>query len=709
MPSPVHAPPAAASWWLGTWSRPPDRPAQVALVVALGLLVIALAPGGPAWLASTLDFTSLGDLRRRRRFLGVAAFCAAFLSLGYIAFYLRGGPRATDAAAYWLQGRALSHGELAWAVPDPSASFRTRLLLFSSDGRLAGIFPPGYPLLLAFCFLVGAPMLVGPAIAAALVLATWLLARELAESAGERDVRAEAVARAAVGLSIVSAALRYHTADALPYGAAAVAAAMALACALRARRTADARLFGVAGLALGALLATQPLATVAVAAVVAALAFGRPGAAAAPDAARPEGRASALAWACVGSIPGVLLLLAARHAATGHALASPAAAYLAAVAPPAPAHLGARAALIATLHRVRAHLLDVANLEPLALLALVPVLGRRRTPAAALAALVVAGEILVRAPFAAGAPAPGAGASLLVVALPIEHALVALALAQLFPRSVPRAATATLALALAGFAVHASYDHESAAAEDLGRPRFEPDVVREGSVANGLLFFDDDRGFELAFDPAVPASHGVEAVRMRGDDHDRLLYDVLGHPPAHRYLATAATASVVPWVPPGGSIETWRFEAESDWPPAARSGAWAEVADPGAPCASDGHVLSVTPSDGVSGSVTIALPVPRGPAEPTPQARSWTVTPRVLSRGGAGRGTLELRTEPDGPPLATWTWSDGGVRVATCNELPARPVELGGERSRAWLVVRAEGGSVALDKTTLRPAPIGHR
>jgi hypothetical protein len=29
-------------------------------------------------------------------------------------------------------------------------------------------------------------------------------------------------------------------------------------------------------------------------------------------------------------------------------------------------------------------------------------------------------------------------------------------------------------------------------------------------------------------------------------------------------------------------------------------------------------------------------------------------------------------------------------------------VELGGERTRAWLVLKARGGAVALDKTTLR-------
>src|SRR5579859_1852313 len=106
-PTPTH-------FWLGIWSRPPDRPSQVALAAGAMLLVVALVPGGPRWLGTLIEATGAVELRRRRRFLFVAAFVAAFLSLGYIAFYLRGGPRAPEAATYWLQGRAMSHGELGW-------------------------------------------------------------------------------------------------------------------------------------------------------------------------------------------------------------------------------------------------------------------------------------------------------------------------------------------------------------------------------------------------------------------------------------------------------------------------------------------------------------------------------------------------------------------------------------------------------------------
>jgi hypothetical protein len=634
-----------------------------------------------------IDFSAVTDPRRKRRFLTVAAFAASFLSLGYIAFYLRGGPRAADAATYWLQGRALAHGGLSWTVPDPSASFRARSLFFSAPDRLAGVFPPGYPLLLAPAFLVGAPMLVGPLLAAALVVATWWLAREIALGAAERAADAEAIARVAVGLSVLSVALRYHTADALPYGAAALAAAVALASALRARRVVDVRLIGIAGLAVGLLAATQPIAAVPVGAVVCVLAYGH----------RAGDRA--LAWAAVGALPGVLLLLAGNYAALGRALGSPAAAYAAAFESQAP--VGWKASAAASLQRLRLHLLDVANLEPLALLSAVPVLRRaavRRRTAPVLALLVVLGQLVLVAAFR-GAPSESAPtAHCLAVLLPTEHALVALAVGVLFRRGLGRGIAATFALVLAGFALHASHDQDALATGGLGRPHYEPDAAREANVTHGLLFFDDDEGFKLAYDPGVPASHGVEAARLRGDDHDRLLYDSLGHPAIHKYAIASGSASVTFWTPPPGGID-WRFEAESDWPPLSAEGGRATVVPIAG--ASEGRALVLEPVGRTEATMTLALPVPRGP---TPADRKmWTVAPRVIAQGGKGSGTLVVLAALGGPPLAQWTWEDAtSSPMPHASDLPPQPVELGGDRPRAWLVVRARGGAVALDKTTLR-------
>jgi hypothetical protein len=695
----------AATAWLGTWSRPPDRPAQVALGAAVALAAVALTPGGARRLASFLDVAGLADLTRRRRFLTVAPLFTAFLSLAYIAFYLRGGPRAPEAAVYWLQGRAMSHGDLSWAVPGPTVSFRARGLLLSPSDRLSAIVAPGYPLLLAATFLVGAPMLVGPLLAAGLVAATWMLARELAADSGERPPRDEMprnemprnemIARAAAGLSVVSAALRYHTADALPHGAAALAIAVTLSCALRARRTGEPRLFGVAGLSLGLLAATAPASCVAVGVATLAIAL------------RGPRRARAAAWACAAALPGVFLLLAADRAATGHAFASPDFLYFTTVEPHSLVHEGAKAAAMALLRSLRAHTADVANFEPLALLALLPLVGKPRRRGALLAALVIAGHTLIHAgPLVASDGATRPGVSVLAEMLPVEHALIALGLSRWFPRAFAAAATATLAFALGGFALHTSYDHERFAEAGIGRPRFEPDVAREANVTHGLLFFDDDQGYALAYDPAVPASHGVEAVRLRGDDHDRLLYDSLGHPAVHRYVAEGPDgASLASWTPSGGTSDTWRFESESDWPPIRQAGGRAELIEAAGSCASGGRALALAPAGGAEATAWIELPVPRGPTPP--EARAWTVTPRAMLLGTASSATLTIRAggptaeKGGGEPVASWSWTDA-ANLPSCLELSAKTVELGGGRARAWLVLTARGGAVALDETTLR-------
>jgi hypothetical protein len=674
------------SAWLATWSVPADRPSQTAFGAAIALAVVALVPRGPQWLASALDVASGAERRRSKRFLVAASFLAAFLSLGYIAFYLGGGPRAPQAASYWLQGRALSHGHLSWPAPDPIANFRGRYLLFSTArAQLAGIFPPGFALLLAPAFVVGAPMLVGPLTAAALVGATWLLADEIATDAGETAVRTETIVRLAVGLSVVSAGLRYCTADIQPYGAVATAVAAALAFALRGRRLQAARFFAIAGLFVGLLVALQPHAAVPTAIVVVGLAFGSP--------------SHSVAWSCASALPGLIFVLIANRACTGSAWTSPAASYFAFVEPPAA--LGAADFTRGLLPLLRGNSLDIANVEPLALVALLPVLRRGRSPGVSWAAALVAGQWIARWIARSDAGVPALNAASLVGIVPVEQVLVTMGLARLFPRKLPAAAVATIALALAGFAFHAAHEHAGVAKSGLGRPAFEPDVARESSIAHGLLFFDSDEGYELASIPYETASHGLLAARFRGDDNDRLLYDSLGHPAVRRYSATRSSATVQFWTPPGEGSETFRFEAESDWPPIAQSGGIAEVLESSNRCVSNGHLFSATPFADSTATVTLELPVPNAL---TPHerrvGRTWNVTPRIFQTGGAGTATLELVAELGGPVLARWSWSET-TSEPSCLDLPGQLVDLRAERPRIWLVLRAIGGSASLDKTTL--------
>ncbi|MEO8876127.1 MAG: hypothetical protein ABI461_11110, partial [Polyangiaceae bacterium] len=238
---------------LGTWGRPPDSLSWVIFAIAIVLGVMMLAPG---WTSVLTQFLAPHEATNpsphtysRRRFLTVAAFLAAFMSLGFIDYYLRGGPRIIDATTYFLQGRALAHGKLAWLTTDPTASLRGRFLYFREPDHLAGIFPPGYPLLLAIGFRIGAPMVIGPLLAAGLVVATYILAGELFMDERRRASfhvpDGETVARFAALISVACATLRYQTADTMSHAASALGITLALALALRARRLEDGWMFAL--------------------------------------------------------------------------------------------------------------------------------------------------------------------------------------------------------------------------------------------------------------------------------------------------------------------------------------------------------------------------------------------------------------------------------------------------------------------------------
>lgn len=671
---------------LGTWGRPPDAMAKAALATAIALAILAILGRGRSLLGAE-------DVPRKH-FLRLAAFVAAMLSLLWIAIYLRGGPRIVDATTYFLQGRALSEGDLAWKLAEPSASFRGRFLVVH-DGpegpMIGGIFPPGYPLLLALGFTIGAPMVVGPVLAAALVFATYHLARAIAEEVLAADL-VEPVARAAALFSVVSAALRYHTADTMSHGATALAVTLALTCALRGRTE-------LAGLCVGWVLATRPVSALPIGLVCAAL-LGR----------------RALGRAALGVVPGALLLLASQKGVTGSWLASTQRVYYATSdGPPGCFRYGfgdgigclgehgefvrARladgyglfAAVGTTLRRLKMHLLDVANLEPLALLVLVPI-AKRRTRGIVAATSLVGLQILAYAPFYFDGNYPAGGARFFADVLPVEHALLVLAIALVARegKGFIRAAFATLGLALAGFAVHASFDHRQLADRDGGRPMFEGDVLAKANAREGLVYVDTDHGFGLGHDPGARTKDGIVVARYRGDDRDRLLFDRLDRPPTWKY-DFADPPRLVPWAPP--DLERpLRFEAEAEWPPLAQEGGFA-VPGPVSACASKGRGLILTPipTDG-SMRATIAVPVPeKGRYRVALHVVHGAVAPFTehFARGKKGAGVARLGD-------ARWEWPPGG---SECVVLPSQVLAL--DPPSAKLELEARGGPVALDRVTL--------
>ncbi|WP_394821879.1 ArnT family glycosyltransferase [Pendulispora albinea] len=741
---------------LGAWGKPPDAVAWAALFFAAVFAVSAVR-------RHEGSFAGLFHVGKhglsRRRFLTITGFAAAFLSLGYIAFYLRGGPRIIDATSYWLQGRALAHGHVSWPVVDPTASFRGRFLLFHEPNLLSGIFPPGYPLLLAAGFWIGAPMVIGPVLAATLAVSTYVLAREVALHHA-RSPEAETVARFAVLLSLVCAALRYHTADTMSHGASALGITLAMATALRAVRLARPAWLVATGLAIGAVAATRMVSALPIAAGVLILVLGR--SPRAQSTATWRERARAILAVLLGIAPGLLFLLCAQHAATGHWFGSTQLAYYAVSdGPPGcfrygfgqgigclvehgdfvrarlPHGYGLLEAAGTTLRRLWLHTGDVVNFEPLVLVLLLPAAHALRTSRACrMLALVVGLQIVAYAPFYFDGNYPGGGARFFADVLPLEHALLAFALVRMAHAGTAHDSTdgrvfapifTVLAVAAFGFAIHTAHGHHALAERDGGRPMYEPDRAREAGLTQGLLFFDTDHGFNLAYDPALSASHGVLAVRRRHDDGDRLLYDMLGHPISHHYTFVpepGGASSIETWIPPAILDDTYRFEAETEWPPLAQTGGHAQAIFAAGTGASEDRVLELVP-DGPEGeaSAEIALPLPSSPpidgASTTRfsgvqgDARStFVVEPRVLRRGTGARGSLILYTATDGfsPRIekARWDWSDEPSlpeKPGNILDLAGRTIILDGASQgvvSCRMVLRAQHGAVALDKTTVK-------
>jgi hypothetical protein len=582
-----------------TWGAPPDAVAWGAFAVGLSLVIW---PTGRARFGEAL--CRVGS----RWFVGVAAGLAAALSVGYVAYYLGGAPRIIDATSYFLGARVFASGQLAFDPPGPLASFNGRFLHTTPDGALAPIFPPGYPLALAGPMVLGAPMLFGPLLAAALVALTYALARRLS--------RDELVARLAAVLSVLCAALRYHTADTMSHGWAAVLLCAALYLAgtrsrlnhetaghMDARAAAPALTWAIplgAGLLVGWLFATRPLSGL-IAAFAVALQLGF----------RPRNLALAAAGSCVGvfgfvwhqwRLTGRLGHLVQHHY------------YNRADGPPGCVHLGFGAdvgcrgehgdfiarympdgyglleAIATTGRRLAMHASDAGNLElffPLLIAALVL---SWRQPALRNLTIVVLAQPLAYAVFYFDGNYPGGGARLLSDVLPLEHILLAWVLVRW---RIERWAAPAM---LIGFALHTSFDHRQLAERDGGAPMFDRSLV---PLDQRLVFVGTDHGFNLGFDPAEADS--LVVARYRGDAFDHALWQNQGRPPSGRYtfdFSGLRTAIVSDYRPEPSR----QFQAASLWPPGGVHGGWIELAQPHVDCGSSKRVIRLHP---IAGPLTV--------------------------------------------------------------------------------------------------------
>ena len=645
---------------LTRWAVPHDALGLAALVAAVLLASYAWRAGRAS--ASAGIATSLSP----RAFVVACASAAALLSAVYVQFVLRGGPRIIDATAYVLQARIFSSGHATWAAGDPGASFAGRFLVPAHDGSsLAVLFPPGYPLVLAPFVRLGAPMLLGPLLAAAIVVATYALARA---AAGD-----EPTARAAALFSVACACLRYHTADTMAHGLLALLVTCGAAAAMRAQYM---RYAVLAGACAGYAVATRFSSGLAIALVTAALVAAAQGA--------QDGRgnrATRVAMWAAGLGLGVLPLALYQSAAFGSPWTTGQTLYYAASdGPPGcfrygfgdgigcmhehgdvvsrfAGHFGAWQAFLVTGARMGFHVGDVLQFEPLFVLV-------------ACGALVLL-HIALHAPFYFSGSYQGGGARMFADVLPAEHVLLAFGAMRLGrARHVhdARIAGSVLALAALAFGIHNVNAHLSLRDREGGRPMFREDDV--ASVpAGALVFVDTDHGFDLAAGPHGPH----EIARYRGDDHDRLVAARLGTRGVflHSYDIGQGTVSVKPLaMAPVDDITPWHLEAESLWPALSQHRGWAAPQWVPEPCAGRGRVLRIT------GEATLRV------SPPDPERGSWDVVLVVLENGRCVRKPWRRAMLAQG---GTLTLNAGAERSGGTGETGDAPLFLDAiELMRVW-------------------------
>lgn len=565
------------------------------------ILSFGLPPDAAAWLALALacavPFLKVGLLSARSRLL-ILCCAAATLSWGYFLYYLGSAPRIIDATTYLLEARSFAEGAFSFKVPEPTASFRGRFLIHTAADptRLSGIFPPGYPALLAAGVLVGAPFVVGPLLGAALVFATYGLAHAV--------TRHKEDALVAACLSALCACLRYHTAETMSHGLAALLTVCALWSTVELLRGPRRHADVVLGLSLGLLCATRQLnGVVLTVATLGTLVWTN------------CAQGGQLLRVFCGLLPGFALLLSHHAAVTGDLFTSPQARYYDfADGPPGCFGLGLgrgcayeHADVVLqqggggltwkwmaqnTLHRFHFHLMDIAHFEPLVIIGLLGIWRRRKSrftwPLSAVLVLVPLAYSL----FYFAGSYPGGGARLFSEMIPIWHVFIAWELRRL------HLARIGIIACLVGFSLHASFSHRALAAPHFG-PRLKPLLHIDGPVtewksrekqATPLIFFRTAHEFNLAhlqsgsFIAARRTFDGREALLAQSTQTKRLL--------SYDGSEGFADFSNLPKPAPGPIV----LETEFDYPPLAKRDLWVHPEHLPQSCVSRGRALALHPS-----------------------------------------------------------------------------------------------------------------
>ena len=290
----------ALAWLALTW--PALAAESRTLPFALAAVACAVAAGGLLLVPRVGARLVQGVLAPRRAvFVAGAALVGALISWAVVRGPMRGQPLSLDGVVYLAEARALTHGSFGLPMAFPRMMSSLRFFFEGADGKLHGVFAPGFPLALAPFVAAGGALLAGPATAAALVVASYALARSL--------TRDELASRVAVLLSLGSWARAIETADLLSHAWLALLSAMVVRLGLSHLERPGLVRPALIGALVAWSLASRPLDGAVLAAFALALLV---------VAARRSGSwARPFAVAAIAGLPFVALVAAQQHAATG--------------------------------------------------------------------------------------------------------------------------------------------------------------------------------------------------------------------------------------------------------------------------------------------------------------------------------------------------------------------------------------------------------
>jgi hypothetical protein len=115
---------------------------------------------------------------RHRLHVGLLAAFAAGMSLLIASAVLDRIPHVTDGVSYAFQGKIFASGRLFLEPPPVPVLFVHENVLVTAT-RWCSKYPPGWPLLLAFGWLIGAPWIIDPLLFGVSVIGVWRLGRAL--------------------------------------------------------------------------------------------------------------------------------------------------------------------------------------------------------------------------------------------------------------------------------------------------------------------------------------------------------------------------------------------------------------------------------------------------------------------------------------------------------------------------------------------------